>query len=376
MALGDYSGTITATGSDLAADNKSIAVTMRVTSGPIAVPSTDRLTVALAQGAPPLSSGIALTNAGQAPLTVGAVTSTGGSWLKATAYPGGAALTIDPGTMAPGVYTGSVKISSNAANGDITVPVSFQVVPKGPPAIRYQGVVDNGIFGAGDAVARGDVMVVLGDQLSFEALKVGPAPPLATQVGGAKVLVNGVEAPMYYSSYGQLAFQMPYETPIGAADIQVEREGQRSNKVSLEVVARAPRLLLIGVGSFGAIVNQDGSIPMPVGSFPGINTHPAHVGDTLTMYAIGLGPTSPQPGTGVAAPSSEPLARVVGTASINFGGGIGGTPATPFFAGLTPTYAGLYQLNVTIPSNVPRGIVNLSVTFSDSTSNSVQIVIE
>jgi uncharacterized protein (TIGR03437 family) len=34
-----------------------------------------------------------------------------------------------------------------------------------------------------------------------------------------------------------------------------------------------------------------------------------------------------------------------------------------FFAGLTPTDTGLYQLNVTIPSNVPGGIVNLSVTF-------------
>jgi uncharacterized protein (TIGR03437 family) len=146
--------------------------------------------------------------------------------------------------------------------------------------------------------------------------------------------------------------------------------------VSVDVTARAPRLLLIGVGSYGAIVNQDGSIPMPVGSFPGVNTHPAHIGDTLTVYAIGLGPTSPSPASGQAAPASEPLARVLSTPTLNFGGGIGGTPVIPFFAGLTPTYAGLYQLNVTIPANVPKGIVNLSLAFADAVSNSVQIVIQ
>ena len=74
--------------------------------------------------------------------------------------------------------------------------------------------------------------------------------------------------------------------------------------------------------------------------------------------------------------SSEPLARLTETPTINFGGGIGGTLVTPFFAGLTPTYAGLYQLNVTIPDNVPRGTVNLSLVFSDAVSNSVQIAIQ
>jgi uncharacterized protein (TIGR03437 family) len=283
---------------------------------------------------------------------------------------------LEAGELAPGTYTGSVTIASTAVNGPVTVPVQLDVVAKGAPAIRYQGVVDNGTFGAGDAVSRGDVVVVLGDQLSFGPLTVGPAPPLATQVGGAKVLVNGVEAPMYYSSYGQLAFQMPYETPLGSADVQVVRDDVAGNKVSVDVVARAPRLLLIGVGNYGAIVNQDGTIPMPLGAFPGVPTRPARPGETLTIYAIGLGPTDPSPATGRAAPSSEPLARVVGAASINFGGGIGGMQVVPFYAGLTPTYAGLYQLNATIPTNVPKGIVNLSLAFSDAVSNSVQIVIE
>ncbi|HXA50945.1 MAG TPA: hypothetical protein VNV86_11595 [Candidatus Acidoferrum sp.] len=376
MAAGNYSGVVTTTGSAFAADNKTIGVTMRVTTQPIAATSVDRVRVKLAQGAPAYNTAVALTNSGQAPLTIGTVTSTGGSWLTASSFAGGAALKFTVGDLAPGSYTGSVTIASNAANGAITVPVDFTVVAKGSPLINYQGVVDNGTFVAGDSANAGDVMVVLGDQLSFGDLTVGPAPPLATQIGGAKVLVNGNEAPMYYSSYGQLAFQMPYGTPLGLAEIQVVRDGLFSNKVSVNVAARAPRALLIGVGTYGAIVNQDGSIPMPVGSFPGVNTHPAKAGDTLTIYAIGLGVTSPQPVSGVAAPSSEPFARLTATPTVTFGGGIGGITAQPLYAGLTPTYAGLYQVNVTIPQGTPKGTINLSLVFPDSITNAVQIVVE
>src|ERR1700676_1522415 len=65
-----------------------------------------------------------------------------------------------------------------------------------------------------------------------------------------------------------------------------------SNIVSLGIASRAPRLLLLGGSPYGAITNfSDGSIAAPAGLFPGVNTHPAHVGDTLTIYAIGLGVT-------------------------------------------------------------------------------------
>jgi uncharacterized protein (TIGR03437 family) len=61
---------------------------------------------------------------------------------------------------------------------------------------------------------------------------------------------------------------------------------------------------------------------------------------------------------------------------VNIGGGIGGTLVTPIYAGLSPTYAGLYQVNVTIPSDVPHGTVNLSLAFPDAPCNTVQIAIQ
>ena len=376
MPSGTYSGTLTTAGSNFALDNKSIPVTMRVTTQPIAQASSSHVQARLAQGAPPLTTAVSLSNLGQGTLTLQGALVNGASWLTATASGNAAVLTFDAGTMSPGTYSGTVTLTSNAANVIAPIPVDFTVVAKGPPVINFQGVVDNGTFTAGDTVARGDVMVVLGDQLSFAPLTVGKAPPLDTQVGGAGVTVNGRPAPMYYSSYGQLAFQLPYEINNGTAVVQVQRDGLSSNPVSVQVADRAPRLLLIGVGTYGAIQNQDLSIPMPVGSFPGVNTHPAKAGDALTIYAIGLGPTNPGVVSGQPAPASSPFAPLTTTAAINFGAGPGGMVVVPLYAGLTPTFAGLYQINVVVPQGLPKGAVDLTVNFSDSSSNAVQIYLQ
>ncbi|MGA2270433.1 MAG: hypothetical protein ABSH44_18315 [Bryobacteraceae bacterium] len=385
MASGTYTGSLVTSGSSFAPDDQTIPVTMRVTTQPIAQPSPDHVGVRLAQGAPPLPMAISLNNSGQGSLTIGTVTATttdGGRWLTASANAGGwAAIALDPGALAPGSYSGTVSMASNAVNGTVSVPVSFQVVAKSAPLASYSGVVDNAIFGSGDAVARGDIVDVFGEQFLFGNLTYSPGVPLTTQITGpsvSSVLVNGRPAPLFFSSYYQIAFQVPMETAVGTALVQVQRDGLAGNTVSVQVVDRAPRLLLAAGGPFGAIQNaRDLSYPMPVGYLPGVTTHPAQVGDTLTIYAIGLGTTYPAVGTNVPAPSSEPLARLTPTPVVNFGGTIFGTvSATPAYAGLTPTYVGLYQVNVTIPAGVPAGLVAVRLAFPDSVSNSVQIAIQ
>ena len=391
MGQGTYSATITTSGSSFAADNKIIPVTMHVTNQPIAQPSADRLRVRLAQGAPAYSAAITLTNVGQGTLRIQDAKTSGAAWITALTYsigglfPDGAVVTIDPKGLAPGSYTDAVAITSNAvAYGGVTsdktslsVPVELEIVSAGPPVMDYQGVLDNATFVPGDAISPGDIVAVKGQQLSMQAAASGKAPPLSTQVADTQVLLNGVPIPLFYTSYGQINCQIPTDAPAGTATLQVKRtDGQASNLVSVTIASRAPRLLLGGVELYGAITNLDGSRPMPEGSFPGVATHPAKPGDTLTLYAIGLGPTSPFVATGQAAPSSEPLARLTVMPAVNFGGGIGGTVVNPLFAGLSPTFAGLYQVNVTIPPDVPRGLVYVTLAFGDSTSNPVQIVIQ
>ena len=368
---GTYTGTLTTSGSSFAGDNKTIAVTMNVTSQPIAQPSSSQVNLTLAQGGQPETLGIALTNLGLGTLTVQSVSSTG-QGFTAAAISGGAALTFDPGTLAPASYPGAVTLTSNAANGPIVVPVNFTVEAKGSPSIPFQGVVDDAIFEGGDAVAPGGIVALFGDQLSFNAPALGQGSPLGTQIGTTQVLIDGQAAPLYYSSYGQINLQVPENTATGTATVQVMRDGLASNSVSLAIASRAPRLLLIGVGSYGAIYNTDFTIPMPVGSFPGVNTHPASVGDTLTLYAIGLGQTSPAVGTGAAATGS---ASLTSTPVVYFGDLVY-EAAAPLYAGLSPGSVRLYQVNVTVPPGVPKGNVDVTIQFGDSISNIVQIAVQ
>lgn len=390
---GTYTGTLTIGGSSFAGDNKAVAVTMNVTTQPIAQQPAP-INVTLAQGAPvfayPFSPSITINNSGQSGLTIGSPTVTtanGGTWLTAAGISTGAVLSFNVTGLSPGAYTSSVQFSTNAigvcnvgcaSGGAVTVPVDLTVEATGAPVVSYQGVTDNATFVPGDTVAQGDVMVVKGDQLSLSAYTPGQAPPLSTQVADTSVLVNGVAAPIYYTSYGQIAFQMPENAAIGTALVQVKRtDGTLSNTVSVNVAASAPKLLLLYGGPYGAIVNSDGSFPMPTSyAQPGYPAHPANVGDTLVLYAIGLGPTNPAVATGAPAPSTPPYGPLVTTPAVSFGSNPFSPQAIPLYAGLTPTYAGLYQINVQIPAGTPSGTVYITLEFPTGMSNSVAIQVQ
>jgi uncharacterized protein (TIGR03437 family) len=364
LGQGTYAGNVAISGGSNPADNTNLPVSMRVTTLPIAVPSTDKLVVRLAEGSPalqyPFSPIVTVGNAGQGSLTVSDTSVTGGNWIKKDVVAGFFA--IDPTGLPVGTNTGSIVFTSNAVNGTVTVPVELQVVAKRPPSIFFQGVLDNATFIPGDTVAQGDIMIVKGEQLSFTQYTPGPAPPLLTAFGGTSVLVNDTPVPMFYTSYGQIAFQMPTDTPLGTAIVQVKRtdDPTASNKASVQVATRAPRLLVV--------VNQDGSI--------NASAKPAKVGEVLTIYAIGFGATNPAVRTGAPAPSAEPLARVTPNVSIGFGTGFGKVVAEPFFAGLTPTYAGLYQLNVFVPADSPKGEVDVVASVAEFASNVFKIYVQ
>src|ERR1039458_8559803 len=139
-------------GSSFAADNKSIQVTMQVTTQPIAQPSISHIVVRLAQGAPVYTTSITLANVGQGTLHVQDAKTSGAAWITATPYslggliPDGAVLTINASALAPGIYTDGITFTSNAAaytgaQGDtasLTVPVDHEIIAAGPPVLDFQ----------------------------------------------------------------------------------------------------------------------------------------------------------------------------------------------------------------------------------------------
>jgi uncharacterized protein (TIGR03437 family) len=288
---------------------------------------------------------VSVRNAGQGNLTVSDITATGGSWIRKDALANGLQFfAIDPAGLDAGTQTGSIAITSNAVNGSVTVPVELQIVARGAPLIYYQGVVNNATYERGDVVAQGGIMIVKGEQLSFSPFTAGAAAPMATRLGATSVLVNGTPAPLYYTSYGQIAFQMPVETAVGTAIVEVRRDdGATSNKASVEVAPRAPRVL--------AVTHADVSFVTP--------SSPARGGETIVIWGIGFGETVPAVATGMAPPAT--LANVTPTPIISFGAGFSRPTAQPFFAGLVPPFVGLYQVNVVAPEDTPKGQIEMTI---------------
>lgn len=398
-----YTGSIVTSGSNFALDNQTIPVTMNVISQPIAQPSATQVTEQLAVGAPVGYGAVTLSNSGLGTLAISAVsvasTPNSGStqWLNPTTSGNTVLFAFDPTGLDPGTYTVPVTIQSNAINSPTVIPVTFNVEAAGAPLAYYGGVVDDAVFGqSGMSVAPGDIVALFGDQLSFVAPVYQPTPPLANILGGASVTVNGETAPLYFSSYGQINFQIPTDIAAGTALVQVATAVANpllpltvaGNTVSVNVVNRAPRLLLLSNG-YGAIEDASQAYALPVPAtmlFPGFTSKPATRGDVLTVYAIGLGPTSPAVAAGQPAPDGSvslgPLAQLISMPTVQFSGVTSGplgepVTATPSYAGLSPYFAGLYQVNVAIPASTPLGTVKIALTFPDgTTSNSVEIAVQ
>ena len=381
LGEGTYEGQVTVAGSNITQENRSVPVTLRVTTQPIAQLSSERLAFRIAQGSAKQTQAVVVSNRGQGTLTLSsasAATASGGNWLTATQQNNVVQVTADPANIAPGSYQGTLTVGSNAVQGNVTVPVQLDVVAAGSPLAYANGVVNNATFEGGDVLAQGAIVALFGEQFTTAEASVASALPLTNELGGTRVLINDQPAPVYYVSYNQINFQVPYNAPTGDVVIRVERGGQRGNPISARIVNGAARLLRLGIGDYAIAVNQDQSFPIP--TTPGISSRPARRGETLVFYAIGLGPTVPVTTSGAASPSS-PLAVAPGNWRVVFGQtgpfAVGSVETTPMFAGLTPGFVGLYQVNVTIPADAPIGdAVPVTLAGDTGLSNRVTIAIQ
>lgn len=374
LAAGDYHGTVNVGGSSLAADNKAVAVTLHVTTQPIAQPSSTNVTFNIAQGAAKQLGYVVLSNSGQGTLTISSATATAasGNWLSAQTSSNVITLTADPTNLSPGNYPGTLTIASNAVNSPTTVPVTLTVAPAGPPQISFGGVVNVFTNNPADGISQGDVLAIYGRQFTAGEAQTGTLP-LTTNFSNVQVMLNGQAIPVQYVGAGQINVQIPYDAPIGGGTLNVVAGGKTSNTVSVNILPLAPVLLPFPGGTY--VLAQTAS-----GGFEGYSsTAPAHAGDTLVLYAVGLGAVSPASAAGAAAPS-KPLANVAATTKICMGNlnpfAGGATCIAPFFAGLTPGYFGLYQLNFVVPQGIKGTAIPFFLQVGQSSSNILSFSIQ
>ncbi len=246
--------------------------------------------------------------------------------------------------------------------GDL--PGSAEPRPKpvpAPPRVGAGGVVNAASFtpAPNNAVAPGSVFSIFGTNLTGGEIRSAPALPLPTTLGGTTVTVNGRAAPLYYASPGQINAQFPAElSGITSASIVVTTAlGSSPAETAVVAPVSAGVFTLDGLGRGpAAALHPDGRV---------VNaTQPARRGEAVQIFATGLGTTSPQVASGTPAPAA-PLARTLETPVVM----VGGIRAEVLFSGLAPGFAGLNQVNITIPAAAPTGdVVELLVGQSNRTT--------
>jgi uncharacterized protein (TIGR03437 family) len=347
---GVYQGYVNIAPANTVGPPLSIPVTLRVTAPAVLTSSAAKLQLSAPEGATdPLEQTISVSSsADPVTITATAATTSGGDWLSVTPTegdtPANLTVSINPSGLAPGVYQGQVTIASPVDGATpITTLVSVTITqPK--PAITTVG--NGASFGAGP-IAPGEVLVITGSRLGGNDL-VGAnleSDELPTELDGVKVYFSGYEAPLLYVSGSQLSVIVPYEIAgRDKTDLVIEYRGNRSDPITVDVADAAPGIFLSGEG-VAAALNEDRTVNSAANG--------AAPGSVIVLYATGAGLTTPDSVTGARStmPFDQlPKPKLPVTVTVD------GRTADLQYSGAAPEMpAGVIQLNVVLPADLPHG---------------------
>jgi uncharacterized protein (TIGR03437 family) len=208
------------------------------------------------------------------------------------------------------------------------------------------GIVNASDFSPGP-FAPGSVLSLFGINLSFstEAITTRDvmAAKLPTQLAGIQVYVDNVPAPLLYASPTQINFLMLIEQIPGDVSVTVVRQGIRGPPVTITLSDAAPALF---VTDGGFAVAQDWNAGYAVLTAAA----PAHAGDVVVLYATGLGRTNSLSASGAVAQSASGILALASLRVLLNGTAI--DPKQVLYAGVTPGFSGLYQINFILPASV------------------------
>jgi uncharacterized protein (TIGR03437 family) len=301
---------------------------------------------------------------GGAPMLLGLVSGSLGGLYQVTA-------TV-PGGLANGPVTVTISSAGQTSQSGVTLGAAGGGTSTGgAPAITPGGVV---------AVDSTISTIQAGEFVSIYGTNLGPSSAVTwngtfvTSLGGTSVTVDGNPAYPIYVSSTLINFQAPNDTAVGPVPVAVTT-GAGTTTSTVTLAQFAPSFLLLDNKHVtGIILRGDGSgaygggtydILGPTGSSLGYGTVAAKVGDTVELYALGLGPTSPpiqagQPFSGASA-TTNPVNLLINNKSV-----------TPGFAGFSSSL--VYQVNMTIPAGLGTGDVPLVATVGGTQTQSGVVI--
>jgi len=244
------------------------------------------------------------------------------------------------------------------------------------PNFTKAGVTNAAGF-VGGPISPGTVVSLFGENLAGE-IAGATSVPLPRNLDGVEVWFNNIPAPLFFVSSGQINAQVPWELqdPVvpyevdtaRTVQVAVKRNGLVSQGVTLDLEPFRPGIFTIAGAGPVVVNNRTGRVVTAA--------EPARKGDTLIIYASGLGAVGPRAGTGEPSPGG-PLA--VGTFPVTglFVGGENEVVVPVAFSGLAPGFVGVFQVNLQVPQNAPTGRVTLFLQSAGfGRSNAAEITIE
>lgn len=294
------------------------------------------------------------------------------SRIAFTISAGARAIGADSQTDSYGI--GGVEVALGSIPGTYTITATsggqkfaFTASARAVPNLAVNGFANAGSANAGAAVAPGSYISLFGASLS-DVTDSSSTARLPMAIDSVIVTFDvpsaGISVPghLTYVSPSQVNVQVPWELE-GQSSVQVKIaiNYTYSNVITLPLQNFAPAFFEIGTAAVAAL---DGNFKTIGASNPAIR------GQSIALYANALGPVSNTPPSGDPA-SSTSLSSTTSTPVVT----IGGVAAPVSFSGLAPGFAGLYQINVTVPSSVAAGQQPVVISIGGQTSKASGIVV-
>jgi uncharacterized protein (TIGR03437 family) len=170
----------------------------------------------------------------------------------------------------------------------------------------------------------------------------GGTLPTVLGTTGVRVLINNIPANIYYVSPTQVNLLIPTSLLAGPVMLQLAIDNLAGPAIPIMLQSAAPSLFQLDSTTVLAVHLNGSTITA---------ASPAQAGEVVVLFASGLGPTNP-----AAIPNQIPQAAASVTPISSFTMLINGAPVNPqqiLYAGVVPTFAGLFQINVQLPSDTP-----------------------
>jgi len=218
--------------------------------------------------------------------------------------------------------------------------------------VTAQSITNSASYATGLPFGGGLATIFLSGLSGMNGILSAQSFPLPTEIAGVSVKVNGELAPILAvastESSQQINFQVPFDQQATTAVLQIS---QNNNSVFLGAQPVASGIFVLPDGSPAIQHAADYSLVTA--------EHPVIPGETITIYATGLGDTVPGSQTGLPFTKALPLVYQIYQPYVSIGSN---ASCAILYAGPTPGFIGLYQINCKTPAQLSSGRQRLQIS--------------